>query len=123
VSYAAASAIRRDVAELVRPRKRLRVSEAARQYVKLRLPGGYAGPLDPDLTPYMIEPMDLLASREYSAVVFVGPAQSGKTAALVDGWMAYMVKCDPSDMTIVQTRSLSENGVKRQPSILVLSKI
>ena len=114
MSYAAASAIRRDVAELVRPRKRLRVSEAARQYVKLRLPGGYAGPLDPDLTPYMIEPMDLLASREYSAVVFVGPAQSGKTAALVDGWMAYMVKCDPSDMTIVQTSQVTARDYSKR---------
>jgi phage terminase large subunit GpA-like protein len=74
VSSAAASAIRREVAELVRPRQRLPVAKAAHHYVRLNLPGGYSGPLDPVLTPYMVEPMNLLASRAYSALAFAGPA-------------------------------------------------
>jgi phage terminase large subunit GpA-like protein len=46
--------------------------------------------------------MDMLASREYDAVIFVGPARTGKTIGLIDGWAVYSIVCDPSDMLIVQ---------------------
>ncbi|MGD7702594.1 tail fiber protein [Escherichia coli] len=41
------------------------------------------------MTPYIIEPMNCLASREYDAVIFVGPARTGKTIGLIDGWIVY----------------------------------
>lgn len=59
-------------------------------------------PWDPELTPYIIEPMNCLASREYDAVIFVGPARTGKTIGLIDGWIVYTIVCDPSDMLVVQ---------------------
>ncbi|WP_303719967.1 phage terminase large subunit family protein, partial [Pseudomonas aeruginosa] len=46
--------------------------------------------------------MNCLAMREYDAVVFVGPARTGKTIGLVDGWVVYNIVCDPSDMLVVQ---------------------
>ncbi|HFE8736240.1 TPA: phage terminase large subunit family protein, partial [Escherichia coli] len=57
---------------------------------------------DPLVAPYVIEPMNCLASREYDAVIFVGPARTGKTIGLIDGWVIYNVICDPADMLIIQ---------------------
>ncbi|WP_137592284.1 phage terminase large subunit family protein, partial [Escherichia coli] len=36
------------------------------------------------------------------AVIFVGPARTGKTIGLIDGWVIYNVICDPADMLIIQ---------------------
>ncbi|WP_284147853.1 phage terminase large subunit family protein [Escherichia coli] len=33
----------------------------------------------------MIDPINTLSAREYDAVVFVGPARTGKTEGLIDG--------------------------------------
>lgn len=49
---------------------------------------------------YMVEPMDTLAARDKSAVVFVGPAQTGKTQSLILNWAAYSIKVDPMDMIL-----------------------
>ncbi|EGD0587611.1 DUF1983 domain-containing protein [Escherichia coli] len=70
----------------------------------MRVPKGAGNsvPWDPELTPYIIEPMNCLASREYDAVIFVGPARTGKTIGLIDGWIVYTIVCDPSDMLVVQ---------------------
>lgn len=91
-----------DAAEAFRPPKRVSVSEGAKSYLVINQPGGYSGPWDPSETPYMIEPMDTLASRAHEAICFVGPARSGKTMGLLDGWIAYASICDPGDMLIVQ---------------------
>ena len=99
---ASAAQIRRDVAELVRAPRRIRVSEAAAQSLMVVDGAGRASPWSPDVAPYMIEPMDCLSSRLYDAVVFIGPARSGKTMALLEGWMTYIITCDPGDMLIVQ---------------------
>lgn len=56
----------------------------------------------PDATPYMVEPLDCMGSRLYDAVIFAGPARTGKTNALVDGYVAYKIDCDPGDGLIVQ---------------------
>lgn len=85
-----------------RPPKRVSVAEGASQYLYIDQPGGYSGFWSADETPYMIEPMNMLASRSHEAVAFVGPARTGKTMGLLDGWLAYCVTCDPGDMLIVQ---------------------
>ncbi len=63
---------------------------------------GNSVPWDPLVAPYVIEPMNCPASREYDAVIFVGPARTGKTIGLIDGWVIYNVICDPADMLIIQ---------------------
>ena len=103
MGLALAKNIRKEVAKAVRPPLRMSVSEACRRYVKVRTASGAVEPWDPDLTPYMITPMNLLNSRDYDAVIFVGPAQSGKTQSLITGFSAYIIKCDPSDFMILQT--------------------
>ncbi len=102
MSYASAAAIRRDVAELLRPPRRVAVSDAVKENMRVSGPSGSWVTWDHTATPYMIEPLDTLSSREFDAEIFVGPARTGKTNALIDGWLAYDVKCDPSDFLIVQ---------------------
>lgn len=99
---ASAAQIRRDVAELIRAPRRIRPSEAAAESLYVVDGAGRASPWQPDVAPYMIEPMDCLSSRLYDAVVFIGPARSGKTMALIEGWMTYVITCDPGDMLVVQ---------------------
>jgi len=96
MGYAIARDVTRNTAELIRPPRRVRPSEAA------RIIRTEKGPWDPDLVPMMREPLDMLASREYQGIVFVGPARSGKTMALMLGGLAYAVTCAPGDMLITQ---------------------
>lgn len=100
--YARARDIRSDTAGMLRPPRRVKVSEGA-QSLQIANPSGSFGKWSPAVAPYMVKPLDLTASRRYEAVVFVGPARSGKTVALVDGRLAYTVTCDPADTIIVQT--------------------
>jgi phage terminase large subunit GpA-like protein len=90
----------RSVATLLRPPERLTVAEAAERYVTINNPGSYIGPYRVATAPYMAEPMNTLRSREHSAVVFVGPAQSSKTESLILCWTAYSVVVDPMDAII-----------------------
>lgn len=83
---------------LLRPPERLTVSQAATKYRRLNNPGSYSGPWDNTIAPYMIEPMDELTNPSLKAVIFVGPAQSGKTDSLLLNWLAYSVRCDPMDL-------------------------
>jgi phage terminase large subunit GpA-like protein len=97
--FADSHAIRRDIAQLARPPRRIRVSQAVAEVVRVASAAGSAE-WDPSVAPYVVEPLDTLASRRHEAVVFVGPARSGKTQALIDGWAAYAATCDPGDLLI-----------------------
>lgn len=48
----------------------------------------------------MVEPMDTFTSRNYSGMIFVGPAQCGKTQSLILNTVAYSVLIDGMDMII-----------------------
>lgn len=86
----------------LQPPTRASVSESAARNLFIKVPGGASGYWNPALTPYMVEPMDMLTSRRHSAVCFVGPARTGKTVALIDAWFAHAVVNDPGDMAIFQ---------------------
>jgi phage terminase large subunit GpA-like protein len=85
---------------MLRPPERLTVTQAMEKYVRLNNAGSYIGPYRADFVPYMQEPADTLTSRDHSGVIFVGPAQSGKTEALILGWLAYGVRVDSGDFLI-----------------------
>ena len=86
----------------LRPPRNVTVAEGVADAFVINQPGGYVGPWSADETPYMVEPMNLLASRRHEAVCFTGPARSGKTAGLLDGWVAHCVVNDPGDFLAVQ---------------------
>lgn len=111
--HASPANIVRNIAELIRPPRRVSVSQAAEEHLVLNEPGGYQGKFTLDVAPYMREPMDLKASRRFEGVVFVGPARSLKTQALVDGGMAYTITSDPGDALIVQMSQESARDFSR----------
>lgn len=97
-----AKAARTESGYILRAPRRMQVADAVAQYMRVPMGAGNSVPWDPLVAPYVIEPMNCLASREYDAVIFVGPARTGKTIGLIDGWVIYNVICDPADMLIIQ---------------------
>jgi phage terminase large subunit GpA-like protein len=102
----------------LKPPLRVSVSQGAQSNLIIRQTGAAGGPWSPDETPYMVEPMDMLASRKHEAVAFAGPARTGKTAGLLLGWMAHTVVNDPGDMLFLQmskdkAREFSKTDVDR----------
>lgn len=97
-----AKAARTDSGYILRAPRRMPVAEAVARYMRVPMGAGNSVPWDPLVAPYVIEPMNCLASREYDAVIFVGPARTGKTIGLIDGWVVYNVICDPADMLVIQ---------------------
>lgn len=101
-ALATARSLKQDTGQLIQAPRRMPVAEAVAKFMRVPASGGNSVPWDPMVAPYVIEPMNCLASRQYDAVIFVGPARTGKTIGLIDGWVVYNVVCDPSDMLVVQ---------------------
>lgn len=104
--------------EALRPPNRVSISQGAQDTLVIKQTGGSAAAWNPSETPYMVEPMDMLASRQHEAGVFVGPARTGKTAGLLLGWMAHNVVNDPGDMLFIQmskdkAREFSKTDIDR----------
>ena len=78
MSYKSLREIVRTLAENLRPPERMTVAKAAEKYRFINQPGAYVGQWDNSTAPYMVEPMNTFASRDYSNMAFAGPAQSGK---------------------------------------------
>jgi phage terminase large subunit GpA-like protein len=102
IAFASPAPVVRAASVAFRPPRRVSVSQGAQSALMIRQPGGYSGAWSPTETPYMIEPMNMLASRAHEAVCFVGPARTGKTMGLLDGWVSHCVTNDPGDMLITQ---------------------
>lgn len=89
-----------DAAGIFRPPERLTVAEAAVKYVRIHAPPRYSGPYKTDETPYMVEPQNMVMSRDHTSVIFCGPSQTGKTEGVIINTCAYIVKCNPMDVII-----------------------
>jgi phage terminase large subunit GpA-like protein len=89
-----------DVAEMIRPPERLLVSQAAEKYRYLKNEGSFVGYWNNDVTPYLVEPMDVCNSLDFTGMVFVGPARTGKSDMLFN-WLAHTAICDPADMMVI----------------------
>ena len=105
-AFGSAREIRRGVLEMVRPPQETTVAESAGRNLRIVNPSGASGNWSPETAPYMVEPMNMARSRLFEAVVFMGPARSGKTIALVDGVLAYSIVDDPADCMVIQTSQL-----------------
>lgn len=118
MSYKTLRAIVRGLADNLRPPLRTTVAKAAELYRFVNQPGAYVGKWFNSTTPYMVEPMNMLADRRYNKMAFVGPAQSGKTDALIINGIVYSVKVDPLDTavfcpTLAAARDFSMRRVDR----------
>lgn len=94
--YASAREVTRNTAALLQ-QSTLTPAAAAEEYLKDHVP-----PWDPSVAPMMIEPLNMMASRRYTQIVYVGPARSSKTMTFIIGGVAYLVKCAPGDFQITQ---------------------
>lgn len=90
-----------DITDTMQRPRRVSVAQGAADTLVLGGAGGYSGPWNKDEVPYLVEPMDMLASRTHKAGVFVGPARTGKTAGLILGWMAHNAVNDVGRMMIM----------------------
>jgi phage terminase large subunit GpA-like protein len=106
--YASARDVSRTVAELYRPPRRMKPSAATGKYLR-----NDKGAYDLSLSPMMVEPLDLLSSREYQGIVFVGPARSSKTYSLLLGGLTYVITSAPGDMLMVQMTGESARDFSR----------
>lgn len=102
--YVSAAAIRMRAASRLRPPIKISVSEAAAKSRFLKNPGGgYSGPWKNEVVPYLVEPMNMIASRQKKGVILAGPAQCGKTDAMIVNPIVYSTVYDPADLMVVQT--------------------
>jgi len=95
------SACLKIAAEGFMPPPALTVSEAAEKFRYVKT-DAYEGLWSNDPAPYMVEPMNLIRSPEFEAVVFCGPAQSLKTASLVENVIAHTITCDPKRTRLIE---------------------
>lgn len=102
LNQATAKSARENISGIIRAPRRMPVADAVEQFMRVPMGAGNSVPWDPLVAPYVIEPMNCLTSREYDAVIFIGPARTGKTIGLIDGWVVYNIICDPADMLIIQ---------------------
>ena len=86
--------------DAVKPPLRISVSEAAEAYRILRDSPVLTGRWDNKVAPYMVEPTDMMLSRLFRAVVFVGPSQSSKTESFFN-LLCHAVMCDPGAILLV----------------------
>ncbi len=102
----------------LKPPNRMSVSQGAADNLVIQQTGAPKTKWSPEETPYMVHPVDSLASRKHEATVYVGPARTGKTAGLLLGWMSHNVVNDPGDMLFLQmsktkAREFSKTDVDR----------
>ena len=98
--YASAWGCVLDALPALGPAQRISVPAAAAKYRTVDAPG-YRGPWVNETAPYMVEPAEMMTSRRYPGVIFVGPARTLKTDALLVNTVAHRVIAQPRDMLIV----------------------
>lgn len=84
----------------VKPPERITISESAERFRYINNPSSYVGPWDNAVAPYLIEPMNVLSSLDYTGMIFCGPARCGKSD-LFFNWLGDTATRDPADMMII----------------------
>ena len=90
----------RRVLKTIRPAEKITVTEAAERDMNVNVAGSFK-PFRRDVTPYMVEPTDLVTSRRYKGISFCGPSQSGKTLML-QSVMSYAITSDAVRIALFQ---------------------
>lgn len=106
--YADAAEIIYTALPALRAQRRITVPDWAEQSRRLRTPT-YSGAWRNSFAPYMVEPASVTTSRKYGACVFVGPARTVKTDALVMNTIGHRIDCMPRDMLVV---SMTKDSAK-----------
>lgn len=83
------------------PEEQLSVVQIAEKYVYIKQPGSYVGYWSRRKAPYLVEPQDVLTSLDYTGMIFLGPARTGKSQLALNH-IAHTAKTDPTDYQVVQ---------------------
>jgi len=107
------AAVTKTVAEILLPPRRVLPTEAVRRYLR-----NDKGAWNPALAGPQLEPLDLLAGRQYTGIVYVGPSRGSKTYTLIFGGLTYVITCAPGDTQITQmsndmAREMSKKDIER----------
>ena len=94
--------------DIIRPPKRMTVTECAREYVYLK-DEAYTGYYPPELAPLMSEPADCLTSRFFDSVILAAGVQNGKTQSVILNGAAHKIVADPMDVMIIEKDMASAN--------------
>lgn len=108
--YGSARALLSSSAEVIRPSRRVLPCEAAGKYLQDKEGRAWSA----ELAPYVLEPLNMLGTRRYRGIIFVGPARTSKTFTLVFGGLAYIVTCNPGDTTVVQMSNETARSFSRE---------
>ncbi len=100
-SFATARATLARTVDVIRPPKRLTVTECAEEYVYLK-DEAYTGYYNSRLAPLMREPADALTSRFYDSVILAAGVQNGKTQSVILNGAAHKIIADPMDAMIIE---------------------
>lgn len=116
MNLADAETLRRETASVLLPPNRNSVADEIEKFVWTHTPGGHSALFK--VPPYMRRPVNLVNSRRYQGIVFVGPAQCLKTFSLVESLICYNVKHIHADMLVINTtetvqRDFSATRLKR----------
>ena len=89
-----------NVFEGMEPPGRMSVTEASEQFTRINNGPGLTKPWSAATTPYLREPQNVMTSLDFTGMIFVGPARTGKTLMGLS-WITHTVKTDPADMLYV----------------------
>ena len=96
--FAAAAAVVRDALPSLEPMRRVTVADTATQ--RMILADGNWIPFRHDVAPYMVEPMEMVTSRRFDSIGFVGPARSSKSEGLVINPLAHAILAQPRKVAV-----------------------
>ena len=113
-AFRSAGALRAAAARVLLPPRPMTVAECAARYRIINNPGGYRGPWDHRVAPYMVEPMDLVSSRAHEGIIFVGPAQSLKTAGLIENAILHSILCAPMRTLLLEKTQAKARTFSRE---------
>lgn len=99
-SYTDPRAALKQALPALHPGERISVTESAERYMRVNVSGQWQ-PFRADVAPYMVEPTDMTASRQFRALVFAGPSQSGKTLML-QTVACHAIMSDPGRVALFQ---------------------
>lgn len=84
----------------IKPAENITVTDAAERSMRVNVAGQWQE-FRRDVTPYMVEPTDMVPSRMYRGLAFCGPSQSGKTQML-QSCVSYTITSNPGRVALFQ---------------------
>ncbi|WP_180966719.1 phage terminase large subunit family protein [Cohaesibacter celericrescens] len=108
-----------DVIDAARPPMRMSVADAAVEFRRVS-GGAYNGPWRHEDAPYLVEPMNMMGSRRFTAMIFIGPARTIKTEGLILNAVAHRIICSPLPMKLIHmTETTADEFSEKKLDVMI----